>query len=103
MARKFSEPRDKMRLYSTEGKNMKHAQEVRFTHPISHFEASALEAKGKAVPPDWAESITQASIAVRQMIDALPGNDNAKAVDGLVALETAAANIRAFLKFRKAI
>ncbi len=82
---------------------MKHAHEVRFTHPISHFEASALEAEGKTVPPDWSESITQANIAVRQLIDSLPGNDKAKAVAGLLSLEKATANIRAFLEFRKAL
>lgn len=82
---------------------MKHPHEVRFTHPISNFEATALEAEGKVVPPDWAESITRATLAVRKLTDALPGNNQEKVVAGLVELEQAAANIRAFLEFRKAL
>jgi hypothetical protein len=82
---------------------MKHPHEVRFTHPISQFEADALKAEGKAVPPDWAESTTSATLAIRKLNDALPGNNKEKVLAGLVQLEAAAANIRAFLEFRKAL
>jgi hypothetical protein len=92
-----------MKPFSTEGINMTHPHEVRFTHPISDFESKALLAEGKTVPPDWAESITGATLALRKLTDALPGNNKEKVLDGLVQLETAAANIRAFLEFRKAL
>ena len=82
---------------------MKHPHEVRFTHPISDFEAKALLAEGKTVPPDWAESTTLATLAIRHMNDALPANNQEKAIDGLIELEKAAANIRAFLEYRKAL
>jgi hypothetical protein len=92
-----------MRPFSTEGKTMKHPHEVRFTHPISNFEEQALIAEGKTVPPDWAESTTRATLAIRKLNDALPGNNQEKVVAGLLELEKAAANIRAFLEFRKAL
>lgn len=92
-----------MALFSTEGNDMKHPHEVRFTHPISNFEALALEAEGKAVPPDWAESTTKATLAIRKLNDGLPGNNQEKVLAGLVELEQAAASIRAFLEFRKAL
>jgi hypothetical protein len=92
-----------MEPFSTEGYDMKHPHEVRFTHPISNFEATALEKEGKTVPPDWAESTTQATLALRKLNDALPGNNKEKVLAGLVQLEAAAANIRAFLEFRKAL
>jgi hypothetical protein len=88
---------------SLQGTFMNHPHEVRFTHPISHFEANALEAEGKTVPPDWAESITGATLALRKLTDALPGNNKEKVLTGLVELEKAAANIRTFLEFRKAV
>lgn len=92
-----------MRPFSTEGIKMKHPHEVRFTHPISQFEADALTAEGKTVPPDWAESTTSATLAIRKLNDGLPGNNKEKVLAGLVELEAAAANIRAFLEFRKAL
>jgi hypothetical protein len=92
-----------MKPFSTEGNDMKHPHEVNFTHPISNFESKALEAEGKVVPPDWAESTTKATLAIRKLNDALPGNDKAKVLTGLAELEKAAANIRAFLEFRKAL
>jgi hypothetical protein len=82
---------------------MKHPYEVRFTHPISQFEASALEKEGKTVPPDWAESTTRATLAIRKLNDALPGNNKERVIEGLIELEKAAENIRAFLAFRKAL
>lgn len=82
---------------------MKHPHEVRFTHPISTFEADVLEAEGGVVPPDWSESTTKATLAIRKLNDGLPGNNQEKVVAALVELETAAANIRAFLEFRKAL
>lgn len=92
-----------MKPFSTEGNDMKHPHAVRFTHPISDFEAKALLAEGKTVPPDWAESTTLATLALRKLNDSLPGNNQEKALAGLVELEKAAANIRAFLEFRKAL
>jgi hypothetical protein len=88
---------------SLQGNDMKHPHEVRFTHPISDFEANALKAEGKDVPPDWAESTTLATLALRKLNDSLPGTNKEKVLAGLAELEKAAANIRAFLEFRKAL
>ena len=81
---------------------MKHPHDVRFTHPLSHFELEALEKEGKKIP-DWSDSITRASAAVRTMEDSLPGNNKERSVAGLLALEQAAKDLRAFLEYRKAL
>lgn len=82
---------------------MKEALEVRFTHPITHREMDVLASEGKVIPPDWSESITNASIAVRTLEDALPGSNQSRVVGALKDLELATANLRAFLEYRKAL
>jgi hypothetical protein len=91
-----------MRNSINEGTDMNKHHEVRFTHPLSYAETKALEAEGRTIP-DWSDSITRASAAVREMEDALPGNNKARSVAGLLALEQAAKDIRSFLEYRKAL
>lgn len=82
---------------------MTKALDVRFTHPLSHHEMDVLTSEGKVVPPDWSESITNAAAAVRVLEDALPGSNQDRVVSALKNLETATANLRAFLEYRKAL
>lgn len=82
---------------------MTKALDIRFTHPISHAEADALQREGKVVPRDWSESITFAAAHVRTLEDALPGQNKERVALALDGLELAVQNLRAFLEYRKVL
>jgi hypothetical protein len=50
--------------------------------------------------PDWAESLTQARIALRALDDAFPGQDAEKVKEAHKSLTTAANRIRMFMVLR---
>jgi hypothetical protein len=90
-------------MVNLKGINMNAPLEIKFTQPLSFAEEEALRAANKPVPPDWADSTTRASIAVRRLEDALPAGDKKKSVEALIALEKAVADIRSFMHYRKAV
>lgn len=71
-----------------------------FTRPIDKHEAEKIEASNGAVPPDWADSLTRASRAVRKLEDAFPRADEAQTVAALSELEKSVAGFKSFLLFR---
>lgn len=82
---------------------MTQALDIRFTHPLSHREMDVLASEGKAIPPDWSESITKIAIYVRTLEDALPGSNKERVKEAVEGLEKETANLRAFLEYRKAL
>jgi hypothetical protein len=64
--------------------------------------ASVLDpqAEGASLCPDWADSLTTARVALRDLDDAFPGSDAEKAVEAHKQLVAAANGLRMFLLLR---
>lgn len=58
------------------------------------------EAEGAGLCPDWADSLTNARVALRALDDAFPGSDADKAVLAHKQLVDAANGLRMFLLLR---
>jgi hypothetical protein len=71
-----------------------------FTKPLDKTEVDGLEATGAAVPPDWAESLTQANRAVRSLEDSFPRADQAAVWAAVLELEKSVSGFKSFLQFR---